>query len=351
MLMNDDDFYIVHHEKKKIVERIPYSTARSGSGHSDERNPHLKSAIDHANSKHGPGHTVMQGGDLKHKKDYKGINESTMENIYNQSPFSFPSASAGFAPKAPVLTESTEVVAEDKHDDGTPKSKGNAFDFKSFVSKKKEEAGENLRNHEKKKTETGAVYKRKEDAKVEDDSDTKGNSGEKRGRGRPAGKYGSYKKKIKEALEAYSLGQLDEISKATLGKYINKAHLKGGISSMRYMDAKPGSESEKKHLRQSSNRDKGIAKAVTRLTKEDLDAMSQDEFDSLIEDFEQLDELSKKTLSSYVSKTASNLPIHGIHRQAAKTDKDYTKSNRKWTNGVNGINAAVRKLAKEPKGE
>ena len=43
-----------------------------------------------------------------------------------------------------------------------------------------------------------------------------------------------------------------------------------------------------------------IKKAINKLTKEDLDEMSQEEFDSLVENFEQLDELSKTTLRSYI---------------------------------------------------
>lgn len=256
--LNDDDVYIIHPDKKHITHKVSSKNAGLRYGEKPQGHKNFASYVDHANKKHGAGHVAMTGRDIKDQDSYKHITEDVDMDQKYQAPFSFASEIAkDFAPK--VLTEE-----KDEHDDGTPKSKGNAFDFKSFVAKKKEEAGENLRNHDKKKTETGAVYKRKEDAKGADDSDTK--PAEKRGRGRPAGVYGSYKKRIKEAIEEHAL---------------------------------------------------------------------------------QIDELSKKTLSSYVSKTASNLPIHGIDRQAAKTDKEYTKANRKWTTSVNGINAAARKLAKE----
>lgn len=46
----------------------------------------------------------------------------------------------------------------------------------------------------------------------------------------------------------------------------------------------------------------GARKWSEQLTKESLDAMDQEEFAALVEDFEQLDELSKATLASYMAK-------------------------------------------------
>lgn len=56
----------------------------------------------------------------------------------------------------------------------------------------------------------------------------------------------------------------------------------------------------------AKRRAKGIEKATSRLTAEDLETMSDDDFDSLVENFEQLDELSRKTLAMYVAHAASD---------------------------------------------
>lgn len=64
--------------------------------------------------------------------------------------------------------------------------------------------------------------------------------------------------------------ELSELSKATLGAYINKAHSKGQDSSLIYHTADSGSKREAKHFRKTANRAAGIQKAVARLTQESL---------------------------------------------------------------------------------
>lgn len=123
-----------------------------------------------------------------------------------QAPFSFPEQ---FAP-AKMLTEDNES-----------RSKGNAFDL-SIRAKEKEPK---FKNHDMKKVSTGTVFTRKsetfgKDAPAGADTSKEGK------RGRPPGKYGSYKKRIKEALENHSVvskEQLDELSQETLKSYVKKA--------------------------------------------------------------------------------------------------------------------------------
>jgi hypothetical protein len=197
--LNDDDVYIIHPEKKHIVSRIGSKNVRINWPDKPEGHKNFQSYVDYADKKHGIGHVATFGRNIKDQNSFKHLQEETNMDKH-QAPFSYIAELAkDFAPKGP------EQLNESNHDDGTPKSSGNAFDFKAFLQKKREAEGTNLRNHEKQKTATGTVYKRKEDAPGADTKDTKPE--EKRGRGRPAGVYGSYKKKIKEAIEAHSLDQ------------------------------------------------------------------------------------------------------------------------------------------------
>lgn len=302
-----------------------------------------------------------------------------------QAPFSYPEAmKESFAPN--------QVLTEDTHSDGTPKSKGNAFD----LTRRKEDRPVVNKNHDVKKVSTGTVYTRKSETFDKDNAP----AGEgtvaapKRGRGRPPGKYGSYKKKIKEALESHSVlesEQLDELSKKTLGSYINKAvdnsstHRIYGLmrksEAGSFLDKAVNSSSAKNKqefyqakdnatkdyidsARKANKRDDGIKKAANRLTKEDLDEMTQDEFDDLVENFEQLDELSKNTLGSYVKKAAFDARNSGAiagysaarSSEAARDGYEFTsdseakrslKNSKKADDRLRGIVKATKRLTKE----
>lgn len=262
-----------------------------------------------------------------------------------QAPFSFPE---NFSP-AKMLTEDTDS-----------RSKGNAFDL-SIRAKEKEPK---FKNHDMKKVSTGTVFTRKsetfgKDAPAGADTSKEG----KRGRGRPPGKYGSYKKRIKEALENHSVvskEQLDELSKTTLGDYIwknrsnsidlQKAKDENEAHKRRAMDIDYGSDKEaskavdsvRKALTKSSDkidkkmfrRSLGAVRAVNRLTKEDIDQMSHEEFDDLVENFDQLDELSQETLKSYVKKAS---------KDKDNLEKNYSKKVAKGLNLKDRIEVAREK--------
>lgn len=117
-----------------------------------------------------------------------------------------------------------------------------------------------------------------------------------------------------------SVVYVTELSKQTLGSYIKKAsdHARGhsfnagqasqrlntdGIKNFEY-------QAKKSHKRQS-----GLQKAVDRITKEDIEDFIQ------TEEFGQLDELSKKTLSSYINK--ANKDISKSNKAIDKADEKY----------------------------
>lgn len=138
---------------------------------------------------------------------------------------------------------------------------------------------------------------------------------------------------------------LDEISKKTLGSYIKKA--KNDHSDLKtYADNMVTPEFVKKAKRKMNNRSSGIDKAVDKLTKEEV---------------ENLDEISKKTLSSYISKASDSAANHAFKQGTAdqkaksatrpagrathdmKADNEAEKTNKR----LSGIKLAAKKLAKE----
>lgn len=116
----------------------------------------------------------------------------------------------------------------------------NAFNWKEFTKGSRRADGSTKTYHDVKKTSTGTQYTKQTDASgiSKDDGNDRAKSAEaaapvKRGRGRPPGKYGSYKKKVKESLEiieglqteeeiAEFIQTLDEESIAELEAYLNE---------------------------------------------------------------------------------------------------------------------------------
>lgn len=86
------------------------------------------------------------------------------------------------------------------------RSTGNAFDIGAAKERlKAKEKGDYAGNrHDVKHTDKGVVATRrfdKDDTAADAKKDASGGEPVKRGRGRPPGKYGSYKKKVKESIE------------------------------------------------------------------------------------------------------------------------------------------------------
>jgi hypothetical protein len=146
---------------------------------------------------------------------------------------------------------------------------------------------------------------------------------------------------------------INEVSKGTLGRYINKAKDSIDMASYRQGHKEAHGSSSKPLEKKLSKRHKGISTAVSKLTKEDA---------------EQIDELSKKTLGSYVKKASGaeqpknvmspkNVPLTKIAayqgdsetRELGKrfNQATYDKAERLRKNRSQGITRAADKLAKE----
>jgi hypothetical protein len=153
-------------------------------------------------------------------------------------------------------------------------------------------------------------------------------------------KFGGLLKSVKLPEEV----ELDELKKSTLGSYVTKASYDAAKHAARYgSSSKPGSF-VKAHQRLA-----GIKKASDKLAKEEV---------------EQIDELSKKTLGSYVKKASADQYFKGQDAQyhdnkakkaegpfAKETKKKHyalaARANDKASNRDTGISRAVDRLTKE----
>jgi hypothetical protein len=162
---------------------------------------------------------------------------------------------------------------------------------------------------------------------------------------RKAGVSTAIGKLTKEEVE-----ELDEISKATLGSYVKKASGKlasHGINMVGSLE-KSDIANAAYHGRKIDKRQKGISKATDKLTKEEfaLEDYSLEELEDFMmsEEFEQLDELSRKTLGSYVKKATTNAIISG---EALGKGEKWSKSGQIASKREKGIGKAVDKLTKD----
>ena len=178
--------------------------------------------------------------------------------------------------------------------------------------------------------------------------------------------------------------QIDEISKATMGRYINKAKDSIDTASYRQGHKEAHGSSSKPLEKKLTKRHKGIETAVKKLTKEaahDVDHMPGQTISSSAadkqmkdvhdnwaagaaarakgraeaakrkltkEESEQIDELSKATMGRYINKAATKMGSQGVtaglkiaaDEKSSKNFKDMGKREK-------GIKLAVSKLTKE----
>jgi hypothetical protein len=153
---------------------------------------------------------------------------------------------------------------------------------------------------------------------------------------------------LKSKFSKEEVEQVDEISKATMGRYINKAKdsidltsYRSGIKDGTAISSSTPYKSNNPLEKKLTKRHKGIETAVKKLTKEDA---------------EQIDELSKKTLGSYVKKAKDQMSrsdqIAGIELgrrsdAGARVGNLERKHNKRASKRYFGIDKAVDKLTKE----
>lgn len=146
-------------------------------------------------------------------------------------------------------------------------------------------------------------------------------------------KLGDYDKKSNRSYSE-EVEQIDELSKKTLGSYVKKA---ADSVQANTRQANTGDDYDLRHksLLKTNKRISGIGSAVRKLTKEEV---------------EELDELSKKTLGSYVKKASDSMYKMGSDSERAYGQKEIKKSfdiGNKADKRQGHINKAVDKLTKE----
>ena len=135
---------------------------------------------------------------------------------------------------------------------------------------------------------------------------------------------------------------INEISKGTLGRYINKAKDSIDMASYRQGHKEAHGSSSKPLEKKLTKRHKGISTAVNKLTKEES---------------EQIDELSKATLGSYVKKATNQafsrgysgdaMTVRGDMNRDSEEEKAGEKNVHKAIKRVSGVTKAVNKLTQE----
>ena len=124
--------------------------------------------------------------------------------------------------------------------------------------------------------------------------------------------------------------QIDELSKKTLGSYVKKAT--GDAVTKAYKAGDVRDKDSGKNYMKALGRQIGISKATTKLAKEEV---------------EELDEISKKTLGSYVKKASYDAASNAAKFGANEPDKKGGSAFVKAHNRLRGITKATDRLTKE----
>lgn len=142
------------------------------------------------------------------------------------------------------------------------------------------------------------------------------------------------KKKDQEVEVQTSEATVNELSKKTLGSYVKKASAAAASDAAKY-GQQGSSEKGLKHFNKAYDRLQNIKKATDKLTKEEV---------------EELDELKKSTLSSYIKKASGDMAgktavqVAKVSSSNSKPDPDLKRG---LVNRMKGIGRAADKLAKE----
>ena len=162
-----------------------------------------------------------------------------------------------------------------------------------------------------------------------------------------------------EDMKKEEFEQIDEISDDLRKRYLKKSEKDSDKLMDKYLDSEPDSDESWAIHDKMQNRWAGQERAKRKMKKEEV---------------EQIDELKKSTLASYVSKAADNAAMHGIkygekkaqsdemdrmmNRHMSYADKDKVRQIMKTTSSdvdaprekaakrLKGIDLAVKKLSK-----
>ena len=281
-------------------------------GYLKVKNPDEQKFVDkHVTAKHpdrnGNGDEVFNGSKVKtidRRKDRHGYNPGEDEKVYEETEVEEAvrvKLTKGWGDGGKSMKAGYGKLVGNQHKiDANKNGKVDAHDFK--LLRKKKEVAEEAEQIDELETATLQSYRKKARAqgnaiidkmKIGGGDWSKDQKDTKTLRKRAAGANMSGKQLVKrgESLKTEEVEQVDEISKATMGRYINRAKDSIDMTSYRqgHRDSK-GFPTSKPMERKLSKRHGGIELAVKKLTKEDA---------------EQIDELSSDTLRRYRMKAKS----------------------------------------------
>jgi hypothetical protein len=141
----------------------------------------------------------------------------------------------------------------------------------------------------------------------------------------------AHEKAKEKYLKKEEVEEIDEVSKGLLGRYITKASLKAAGHAYKARDTSSNDNKSGEHIDKTFKRLDGIKTAVSKLAKEEV---------------EELDELDKKTLGSYVKKASLDVGARGLSNNNT-LDAKHLNTLSKMSSRVKNINKAVDKLTKE----
>ena len=127
-----------------------------------------------------------------------------------------------------------------------------------------------------------------------------------------------------------SVEQIDELSKKTLTSYVKKAA--GDAVTKAYRAGDVRDKDSGKNYMKALGRQIGISTATNKLTKEEI---------------EELDELDKKTLGSYIKKASTNQIGNTAKVLAGKNDPETERARKRMGQRMSGIAKATDRLTKE----
>jgi hypothetical protein len=217
----------------------------------------------------------------------------------------------------------TKIIDETNGETTMPQDKVSASFFEAINQVRANSVALDEKKHKKNKHGHDAVGH--EDADIDNDGDVDSSD-----------KYLHNRRKAIGKAIAKEEVELDEVSTATLQRYKSAASKAMDRASDSAIDKMLGSKDSQsvdisKEKKTMDKRSKGVSLASNKLAKEE---------------FEQIDELSKKTLGSYVKKAAGDA-VTKAYRAGDVRDKDSGKNYMKALGRQIGISTATSKLAKE----
>lgn len=246
----------------------------------------------------------------------------------------------------------------------------NPFDWKGYIEQRKKEGGSGMGGtrtfHDVSKTDKGTRYTRQTDAEgaYKYPKDVEGTVGAaKRGRGRPAGKYGAYTKKVKESIDIIESLSSDEevqeyinsLDENTVSEISSALIIEGIFDKLKQAKQMKSDAADKEsrvknfgfvldNFKERASRlvkkypekkdaiEKASLKFLTGLSIDSGSTVTAKKFTEFLKDLDavgineavELDEISQSALKSYIKKASVDIPRKLGHEANLSKDPKVT---------------------------